>query len=577
MSVPLLEKLNVSSILIPTKRSIVIHTIKAFFLVLLVIFFMVPIIRLVWMSFSSEQGISLDNYLNILSEKATWTMLKNTFFIVSGSTCISLLLGIVMAWIVAYSDIRFKKGLQFLIILPFIIPSYIVTLSWTQFTNENGFLMKMLSLLPWQVESINLYSYEGIIFVLGISHYPLVYLFTVNVLRRIPRDLEWAVRSSGGSNRTLFLHVTLPLAFPGIVSGGWIVFLTNLDNFGIPAFLGIPANINVLSTAIYQEMVSFGPNSFARAATLSVILGMVALLGTFLQWGLLRRSNQTETTIPDKAPRFSFGKYRLAVEFIIWFFLIFISIVPILSMIAASLIKAYGLPFTLKNITFDHYRYVLFEYDKAQQALLNSLKLSVFTMVVCLIVGTAAAYYRVRKNNAAAKAMEIIMGIPYALPGMVLALAMIFAWMQPISGWNPGIYGSIWILIIAYVTRFMILQLRGSMTAMSQISVEMEEAAHVSGASGIAKWRNIMLPLLMSGILSGAFLVLVTTFTELTVSSLLWSSGSETIGLIIFNFEQAGYTMYSTAFSVCIIGTMLLLSLIVRVIQKIGKKKVNNS
>jgi iron(III) transport system permease protein len=300
---------------------------------------------------------------------------------------------------------------------------------------------------------------------------------------------------------------------------------------------------------------------------------MVALLGTVLQWLLLRRSKQSETTISDSTSRFSFGKYRLAVEILLWMFLILISIVPIISMVGTSLIKAYGLPFKLENITLDHYQYVLLEYGKAKQAIFNSLKLSLITMFICLIVGTAFAYYRVRKNNGASKFLEVVIGLPYALPGMVLALAMIFAWMQPIPGWNPGIYGTIWILIIAYITRFMILQIRGSMTAMSQVSVDMEEAAHVSGAGGLAKWRFILMPLLMSGVLSGALLVLVTTLTELTVSSLLWSSGSETIGLIIFQFEQAGYTTYSTAFSVCIIGTMLLLSVAVMMIQKLAKKK----
>ncbi|MFT8319938.1 MAG: iron ABC transporter permease [Bacillus sp. (in: firmicutes)] len=572
MSEPFIEQLEYPSNPAVAKRKIGKYAIMTFTLILLAIFFVVPIIRLLWMSFSTDQGFSLANYSNILMEKTTWIMLKNTFFIVSGSTLIALFLGVVMAWIVAYSDIRMKKGLQILIILPFVIPSYIVTISWAQFTNDNGFLMRLLSHLPWSMDFINLYSYGGIIFVLGISHYPLVYLLTTNVLRRIPRDLELAVRSSGGNRRTIFRTVTLPLAFPGIVSGGLLAFLTNLDNFGIPAFLGIPANITVLSTAIYQEIVGFGPNSFARAATLSVILGVVALLGTFLQWILLGKSKQSDTTISDANPRFSFGKYRLAVEVLIWLFLIIISIVPILSMIGSSLIRAYGLPFSLENITLDHYRYVLLEYDKAKQAIINSLELSTITMIICLIIGTAVAYYRVRKNNGAAKMMEVIIGLPYALPGMVLALAMIFAWMQPIPGWNPGIYGTIWILIIAYVTRFMILQIRGSMTAMSQVSVEMEEAAQVSGASGMAKWRYIMLPLLMSGVLSGAFLVLVTTLTELTVSSLLWSSGSETIGLIIFNFEQAGYTNYSTAFSVCIIGTMLLLSLVVFTLQKLWKR-----
>src|SRR5690606_10934386 len=125
--------------------------------------------------------------------------------------------------------IRMKKVLQVLILLPFIIPSYIVTIAWTQ----------LASAVPFA--DINLYSMGGIIFVLGITHYPLVHLFTANVLRRIPKEQEWAARAGGGGSLTVLRSVTLPLALPGIVGGAMIAFLSNLDNFGIPAFLGIPA------------------------------------------------------------------------------------------------------------------------------------------------------------------------------------------------------------------------------------------------------------------------------------------------------------------------------------------------
>ncbi|WP_141432301.1 iron ABC transporter permease [Bacillus sp. 03113] len=552
------------------------HLIFGLSFALLSIFFVIPIIRLLLMSFSNEKGFSLSNYEKLLTEKSTWVMLKNTFYIVGGSTLLSLFLGIIMAWIIAYSDIRLKKGLQLLILIPFVIPSYIVTLSWTQLVQKNSFFMKLLSFIPGSIESINMYSLGGMIFVLGISHYPLVFILTTNVLRRIPRELEWAVRSSGGGRWKIFSTVTLPLSFPGIISGGLLAFLSSLDNFGIPAFLGIPANITVLSTAIYQEIVSFGPNSFAYASALSILLGIFALLGIFIQWLFMRKSKQHETTISDQKSRFSFGPYRLLFEVFIWLFVICISIVPILSMVGSSMIKAYGLPFTFENLTLKHYQYVLFEYDKVKGAIFNSVKLSIITMVVCVIAGTIIAYYRVRKNNSLTKIVEILIGIPFALPGMVLALSIIFAWMQPIPGWNPGIYGTIWILLIAYITRFMMLQVRGSMTAMSQVSIDMEEAAHVSGASGFAKWRVIMFPLLLTGVLSGACLVLITTLTELTVSSLLWSSGTETIGLIIFNFEQAGYTTYSTAFSVCIILMMLAVSSCVYLLQKWWMRKVKS-
>lgn len=520
-------------------------------LLLIFIFFVIPLLRLVWMSFQVNDSFSFNNYTDILSEQFTWTVLLNTFIIVIGATIVSLVLGIGIAWFVAYTNIRFKKYMQVFIMLPFVIPSYIVTIAWTQFAGEI------------QIIDINLYSIGGIIFILGISHYPVVYLFTVNMLKKIPRELEWAVRASGGGRSVAFWKVTIPLALPGIVGGVMIAFLSNLDNFGIPAFLGTPANITVLSTAIYQEVIGFGNNAFSRAATFSMLLAFFALLATAFQWFLLRKSKINETASVDHSPRFELRKSRPFIETIIWIFILGISVVPILSMVKTSLIKTYGLPFTTENLTLHNYNYLLYDYGKVMDALVNSSKLAVATMIICLVFGTIIAYIRMRKPSKLSKVLEVVISIPYTLPGMVLALAMIFAWMQPIPGWNPGIYGSIWILFIAYVTRFMILQVRGSLAAISQVSVHLEEAAHISGAGQFSKWRFILLPLILPGVLSGSILVLLTTLTELTISSLLWSSGSETIGVLIFNFEQAGYTTYSTAFSVITLLFMAILAAIV--------------
>ena len=520
-------------------------------LLLVLIFFVVPVIRLLWMSFQVDGSFSFENYTNILTEQYTWTVLKNTVLTVLGSTMISVVLGVTMAWLVAYTDIRLKKWMQVFILLPFIIPSYIVTISWTQFVGDFEWL------------NVNLYSLTGIIFILGISHYPLVYLLTIGVLKKIPRELEWAVRTSGGGRFLTFFKVTIPLALPGIVGGGMIAFLSNLDNFGIPAFLGIPANITVLSTAIYQEVIGFGNNAFSRAATFSVLLAVFALLATAVQWFLLRKSKVTETTASDNSPRIQLKKSRPFVEILIWLFVLGVSVVPMLSMVKTSLVKTYGLPFNFENITLHNYNYLLYDYGKVMDALTNSLKLAGGTMLICLVVGTFIAYLRVRKPSFVSKFLEIVITIPYTLPGMVLALAMIFAWMQPIPGWNPGIYGSIWILLIAYVTRFMVLQVRGSSSAITQVSTDLEEAAHIFGANAWTKWRYILFPLILPGVLSGSILVLLTTLTELTISSLLWSTGAETIGVIIFNFEQAGYTTYSTAFSVITLMFMGILAAMV--------------
>lgn len=156
---------------------------------------------------------------------------------------------------------------------------------------------------------------------MGIHHYPLVYLLTVGVLRRIPRELEWASRAGGAGRWATFRTITLPLAIPGIASGGLLAFLASLDNFGIPAFLGIPANITVLSTLIYEQVVGFGPSAFARSSALAVLLGIVALVGTSIQWFVQRSYKTSETACEDMVPRFQLGKRTGLWTGLVWLFL----------------------------------------------------------------------------------------------------------------------------------------------------------------------------------------------------------------------------------------------------------------
>ncbi|MFC3040869.1 ABC transporter permease [Virgibacillus xinjiangensis] len=537
--------------------------------------FMLPVLRLVWLSFHQEGALTFAHYTEVLRERSTWQTIQHTVVMVFGSTLLAMLLGTVMAWIIAYVHVSGKRIMQLFIFLPFIIPSYITTLAWTQFFSGSGPVTALLEWLPGQLEAPNLYSMGGIIFMLGLSHYPLVYLFTVNVFRKIPRDLEEAAATSGASRKQTLRKLVLPLALPGIASGGLLAFLSNLDNFGIPAFLGTPANIRVLSTHIYEQAIGFGPTAFSKAAVLSVILGTIALGGTLIQWLLLRKSRVTETVTSDPEPRFFLSTFRKRLlEFSIWAFLLVTGLVPFITMAALSFIKAYGVPFTLENLSFKNYAYVFLTDSKATAALSNSLQLAFVTMSICLAAGTALAYMRYKNKGGMSRMAEIFITIPYALPGTVFALCMIFMWMQPVPGWNPGIYGSIWILFIAYVTRFLILQMRGSYTAFLQIDPSMEEAARTSGAKGWVKWRTILLPLLLPGLVGGALLVFLMVLTELTVSSLLWSSGSETVGVVIFNYEQSGYSTYSTAFSSVIVLAILLGGLLFLLFSKLWERKV---
>lgn len=535
-----------------------------------VIFFIVPIIRLLFMSLIGDEGLTFSYYETILSEARTWEVLKNTWIAVIGSTAIASVLGILFAWLIAYTDIRGKGIIQVFILLPFVIPSYVTSLAWVQFFGPAGLLDHLFS-ITW-----DLYSMSGIVFVMGISHFPLVYLFTVHVLRQIPREMEQAARISGASRWESFRKVILPLALPGIVGGTFIAFLGSLDNFGIPAFLGTPANISVLSTYIYQQVIGFGTSSFNHAAVLSVMLGIIALTGIGIQWLVLRKSKRLETEKIDDEPRYFLGKKKITVEILVWGFFTVTSIFPLLSMIMTSFLNAYGLSFTWENLSLKNYDYILTS-SSTTEAIITSLKLAGTTALIGMVIGTLIAYLRVRKTSIWMKVVEGSITIPYALPGTVLALAMIFAWMEPIPGWNPGIYGSAVILYIAYITRFLILQVRSGITAFQQVDVQMEEASRINGTNGFGKWKKILLPLITPGVLGGAMLVFLSALTELTVSALLYSSDSETIGVSILSFQQSGYTLYATAFSSVIIGLIVFSYLLLFVVQALWKRKVGKN
>lgn len=524
---------------------------RLIFIMLLLYCFLVPVARLIWLSFSTPSGTSFENYRSTLSDASTWRAVGNTMYISVASTIIAVFLGVSAAWLVAYSNVRGKSLMQPLIVLPFILPPFIVTLAWAEAFDNNGIITAAFG----GNSPFDLYNLNGISFVLGLTHYPIVYLLTVTALRRIPRETEQAARAAGANFFTTVRKVTLVGALPGIAGGALLAFLTALDNFGVPAFLGIPAHITVLSTDIYQQIVGFGPSAFNRAAALSALLGLIAVTGTVGQALIVRRSRGAENLQTDPSPRVILRRSRASIESITWILLVGSVLVPVLSMVRSSLSKAVGVKVTFSTASLDNYRFLLSKSAQMQHAMVTSGKLALFSMLVCMVVGTFIAYLRVRKSSMMVRILDASVALPYALPGVVMALAIIFAWVQPIPGFFPGIYGTWLIILVAYITRFTFYQVRSSAAALSQIDPSVEEAARASGAGTVEVWRRVMLPLIGTGIAAGALLVLVTALAELTVSSILYSEGSETIGVMIFSFQQAGYLNYATA-----AGTLVLIA-----------------
>ncbi|MBE6071940.1 MAG: iron ABC transporter permease [Clostridium butyricum] len=526
------------------------------FYVIIAFVFIMPIVRLFLMSLKVGDTYGIGNYIELLKEVRTIESIKNTIIISVFSTILALIMGVLFAFLVAYTNVKRKGLIEILVLLPYIIPSYIITLSWSNLLEANGSLNNIIK--SFGINAINIYSLEGIILVLGICNVPVVFLITVNMLRKIPRDLEWASRSCGYGRFETLYKINLPQVMPAIISGGILAFLAAIDNFSVPAFLGISSGIPVLSTYIYEKAISFGPSAFSIAATLAIILSVIALTGTVLQGKLIKKSSNLDTIKEDRSVRIEFTKTnRKIIELGALIFLIVINIVPLIVMISSSFQSAYGAGLNLKNLSLKNYIFLL-KNKGVKHAFFNSITLAVIAVAVCIIIGTVIAYIKVRNNSKVMKVGEFSATLTYAIPGIVLALAMIFHWVEPIPGFRPGVYGTIKILIISYITRYLILQVKGSTTAILAVDPALEEAGRVSGASKFRLWKKIMIPLLSKQVLSSAFLIFMAALTELTLSSMLAAAGTKTIGLTIFNYQQAGSYNLSAAMSAIIVFMILI-------------------
>ena len=319
----------------------------------------------------------------------------------------------------------------------------------------------------------------------------------------------------------------------------------------------------MLSTYIYEKAISFGPDSFHKAASLSVILSFIAIGGTLIQGKLIRKNSNLESVKEDTSVRYELPtKWRRLLEWGSLGVLAGFTVVPVISMIMSAFLKNYGTKFRPENLSLKNFQFV-FTNAGVRQAVFNSILLAIVTCIICIIAGTATAYLKVRKHSKAAMMFESAASLTYALPGIVLALAMIFHWTIV-----PGVYGTVKILIIAYATRYVVLQIKGSTTAMLSVEPALEEAGRVFGAGKVTIWRKIMIPVMAKQILSSSFLIFVSSLTELTLSSMLASAGTKTIGLTIFNLQQGGDYSLSAAMSAVIVFIVFFVYSLVALVKK---------
>jgi iron(III) transport system permease protein len=403
----------------------------------------------------------------------------------------------------------------------------------------------------------NVYTIWGMIWVDGLHYSPMAFLLMTAAFRSMDPALEESAAMSGANLWQVVWRITLALSWPAIFAILLILFVRAIESFEVPALLGMPAGIFVFTSAIYEAIHRY-PSQIGLASSYGVTLLLLTSVGVWFQ-SRLSSSGQRYSTVTGKGfrpRRIDLGRWRYltAAIFIVYFLLIVAA--PLLVLLWSSVQKYYSVPSmaALANLTLDPYRFIL-GHPTFARAIWNSLLLCLGSATIIMLVTAVICWIVVKTRIPGRWLLDNLASLPIVFPGLVLGLSIMVFYLNV----DAGIYGTIWILLIAYITRFMPYGIRYNTASMLQIHKELEESAAMSGASWGATFVRVVLPLLKPGLVAGWIYVAIVSLRELSSSILLYSPGTEVVSIMIWELWENGQYVELSALGVMLIVLLFAL------------------
>lgn len=496
--------------------------------------------------------------------KALWHSLETS---VAGGLG-ALLIGAGAAYVTALTDMRGGRAFAFLFVLSAMMAPQVVGLAFLTLTGPASPILNTLGLAPPPGTANPLYGAFGITTLLALHHAPLVFLTVRAGLRNLPRDLIEAGRAAGAGPGRVFVAIILPLTAPYLFAGALLAFVAAIGNFGIPALIGLPVNYLTLPTLIYTTLASGGPSVLADISSLALLVTLTTILALAGAFGLGNRPVVRLAALAPAERVFALGPLRPVVTCLLWALIGAIVVLPAVSLLTAALVPAYGVPLTFATVTVDNFVEVLARQPVTGRALRNSALFAGGAAALLALAAIPFAHALDRRGGRTGRLALLAFELPYALPGIVLAVAMILIFLKPLPVLGVSLYATPAIIIVAYLARFAALALKAPAAAIAQIPRELEEAAAIAGAGYGRRVAAIVAPLAAPAAVAGGLLVFLTAFNELTVSALLWSAGTETMGVVLFNLEDGGYATLASAVAVV---SILVVAAAMLVVDRLGR------
>ena len=538
-------------------------------------FALVPLVFLFWQSFFTPQTatkaaeFTLDNYGKAYSSLETARLFINSLQFATGVAIFAFTVGTLLAWMNERTNTPFKALFFSLSIIPLVIPGILFVVAWI-FLGSPKIGIINLVLQNWfgtKYVFVNVYSIWGMIWVEGLHYSPMAFLLMTAAFRSMDPAMEESAMMSGANILQVAWRITLKLSWPAIFATILILFVRSIESFEVPALLGLPVGIEVFTSSIYRAIHQY-PSQIGLASSYAVTLLLITSVGVYFQSRLSSQGNKYSTmTGKGFRPRtIDLGRWRYAAAAAFFGYFLLIVVLPFLVLLWSSFQGFYSVPSmaALKNLTLDPYRFV-FSYPTLAQSVWNSLILALGSATVIMLVTSVICWIVVKTKIPGRWLLDNLASLPMVFPGLVLGLSIMIFYLY----FDVGVYGTIWIMFAAYITRFLPYGLRYNTTSMLQIHKELEESAQMSGASWATSFRRIILPLLKPGLLAGWIYIVIVSIRELAASILLYSPGTEVVSIVIWELWENGQYVELSALGVLFIIALFIL---VMLAQYVGKK-----
>ena len=546
-------------------RTLVIAPVLAVTIYLVVI----PLIFLLWTSFRSAPigmpaELTLSNYARAYANPGTYELLQNTLAFAVGSAATAIFLGIVFAWLVERTDLPFKNAIYPLFLVPIAIPGVLFSIAWVLLLSPGAGIINLALKQAFQLEQapFNIYNLPGMIVLEGLHLTPITFLMMAGSFRRMDPSLEEASDAVGAGLLTTLYRITIRVLRPSIMGALIYVLISAMESFEIPGVIGMRAGIQVLAFKIYLAKQETPPD-YGMLSTLAVLLLAISavLIASYSKYS---RDAEKYATITGKAYRaktVELGRWRLLALALVAAYFFATVLLPLIVLIWTSLLPVYQSPSVaaLNKISLANYQTV-FEIPKVGLALKNTLFMVLLAPTLTMFMCAVLSWVIVKSRGRGRKVLDFLTFVPHAIPGIVTGVALMWVYIfLPVP-----IYGTIWILLIAYVTSRISFGTRVMNAAMTQLHKELEEASYASGGSWLRTFRKITLPLLLPALVNGWVFSAIVVAKAMGAVIMIYSHDSIVLPVLIWELWNNGDVAATAALGVLLILGLLSATFVAR-------------